>query len=238
MKLLIANKNYSSWSLRPWILLKEKQIDFEEVMVKFGTGDDVSEEFKATITKYGGSFVPHKVPLLVVNKEVVVYDSLAIVEYLHEAYGKKHNIYPKTLPERVLARSIACEVHSSFSALRSNFGFNVEAKFPHVGAKVLKENAAVKKDVQRIYDIINQCVKKSKGPFLFGKEFCAADAFLTPIVQRFYVYNVLNLMETNAAVKQYCEAIRNTKSFQEWCEAALKEQEFVPFDEPYRKSRL
>ena len=139
MKLLIGNKNYSSWSMRPWVLLKEFDIPFEEVMARFDSFD-AGSTFKATVAALSPA---GKVPILVEDDGFSVWDTLAIAEYLAEKHAGKA-LWPRDARQRARARSVCAEMHSGFGALRNHFGMNIEASLPQVGARVLAENPAAR----------------------------------------------------------------------------------------------
>src|SRR3954451_3733163 len=169
LKLYIGNKNYSSWSMRPWVLLKQAGIPFEEVMVRFDSfaGDS---HFKRAIEALNPA---GRVPVLV-DEALAVWDSLAIAEYLAEKYPEKQ-LWPRNAKARARARSVCAEMHAGFGALRSHCPMNIEASLPQVGAIVWREQPGVRGDVQRIIDMWTALLQEHKGPMLFG-EFTVADA--------------------------------------------------------------
>ena len=218
MKLIIANKNYSSWSLRPWLLMKQLGIAFEEERLSFldpAFGDKLKR-----ISPAG------RVPVLV-DGELAIWDSLAIVEYLAETKPEA-GVWPAERAARARARSICAEMHAGFGALRESLPMNCGARFP---APLLPNK--VRHDVDRIVSIWSESRSRfaAKGPFLFGT-FSAADAYYAPVVRRFVTYSV----ELPDAARGYVESIDQLPSMQAWLSAARAEREFVPADEPYREA--
>ncbi|MEO7548367.1 MAG: glutathione S-transferase family protein, partial [Ramlibacter sp.] len=177
LKLYIGNKNYSSWSMRPWVLLKQAGIPFEETLVRFdsmGPGSDFRKNMQA-INPAG------LVPVLV-DEGFAVWDTLAIAEYAAEKFPEKQ-LWPKDAKARARARSNCAEMHSGFGALRSACGMNIEASFPQAGAIVWRDNPAVRADVQRIVAMWTEALEHHGGPMLFG-EFSVADAYFAPVCVR------------------------------------------------------
>ena len=212
--LVIGNKNYSSWSLRLWLLMKQSGIAFDEVRIPlYGAGS------KEEIKKYSPS---GKVPALL-DGDVTVWDSLAICEYLAERHPELH-LWPAEPAQRAMARSVSAEMHSGFAALRSNMSMNCRGSFPGVGRTV--EVAA---DIERIQRIWSGCREHaaSQGPFLFGG-FTIADALYAPVVLRFKIYAV----QLSPVCRQYADAILALPGVQQWVEAAKSETEVIPAFEP------
>jgi glutathione S-transferase len=223
MQLYIGNKNYSSWSMRPWVLLRQFAIPFEEVMLRF---DNVADDSKFTqraleISPTG------RVPVLV-DGDLVVWDTLAIAETLAENFPQLA-LWPKDAKARARARSICAEMHSGFGALRSHCPMNIEASFPAIGAKLMAEQAAVQADLKRITSMWQQALFASGGPFLFGG-FSIADAYFAPVVMRIRGY----VLPVTADVAAYCERVTSSAAVQAWIHDALQEHDFVAHDEPYR----
>ena len=227
MKLLIGNKNYSSWSMRPWVMLTQFDIPFEEVMVRFDSFAPDSK-FKATI----GALSPvGKVPLLVEDDGLVVWDTLAIAEYVAEKFPDQ-GLWPRDARRRARARSVCAEMHSGFSALRNAFGMNIEASLPEVGARVLAGNAAARADLARVIQLWQEALAESGGPFLFG-DYSIADAYFAPVVMRLRTY----ALPVPADVAAYIERAVAAKGTAAWIRDALEEKEFLQFEEDYRTSR-
>jgi glutathione S-transferase len=220
LALVIGNKNYSSWSMRPWVLMREAKIPFEEVPLKFdesGGGLRV-----AGIERYSAA---GKVPVLLIDGEPV-WDTLAICETVAELYPAKQ-LWPQDERARRVARSVCAEMHSGFQALRGAMPMNIRGRYPGKG---LNEKSG--KDIQRVVAIWSDCRARfgKGGPFLFGA-FGIPDAFYAPVVMRFQTYAV----EVPPAARAYCEAVQSLAALQEWCDAARREIEFVAEDEPYAK---
>jgi glutathione S-transferase len=182
MQLYIGNKNYSSWSMRPWVLLTNAGIAFDEVMLRFDSME-AGSQFKNAIHKVNPA---GRVPCLV-DDGLVVWDTLAIAEYLAEKYPAK-KLWPPGVAERARARSICAEMHSGFAALRGACPMNIEASLPDIGALVLRDNPAVRADVARIEAIWSELLAQHGGPYLFGAQFGIADAYFAPVCMRFTTY--------------------------------------------------
>ncbi len=227
MKLLIGNKNYSSWSMRPWVMLTQFDIPFEEVMVRFDSFA-ADSRFKATV----GALSPvGKVPILVEDDGFAVWDTLAIAEYVAEKFPDK-GLWPRDARRRARARSVCAEMHSGFTALRGAFGMNIEASLPDVGARVLAENAAARADLARVIQLWQEAIAHSGGPFLFG-DYSIADAYFAPVATRLRTY-ALPVPDDVAAYMQRALAAKGAAA---WIRDALEEKEFLPFEEDYRTSR-
>ncbi|MDD2881951.1 MAG: glutathione S-transferase family protein [Rhodoferax sp.] len=223
MKLYIGNKNYSSWSMRPWVLLTQAGIPFEEVMVRFDAFTPESQ-FKATmhpLTPTG------KVPVLV-DGELVVWDTLAIAEYLAEQFPEKL-LWPKDKAARARARSLCAEMHSGFTALRGACPMNIEASLSDTGALIWRDQAGVRADVARLVHMWQQCLQTSGGPMLFGN-FSVADAYFAPICTRLLTYALPLPHDMLAYVQRVC-ALPGVKA---WIDEARAEHDFLDFEEPYR----
>lgn len=204
--LVIGNKNYSSWSMRPWLALKGLQISFEEVNIPlYRTAAD-----KQRIVDYAPS---GKVPILV-DGDITVWDSLAIVEYLAERFPKA-GLWPDERTARAHARSISAEMHSGFMPLRNECGMNIHRP---IRAKPLSEDARA--NIARIQDIWADCRQRhgDAGPFLFGR-FSAADAMFAPVVHRFRTYAI----EVSPPAQAYMATMLALPAFREWTDAALRE---------------
>jgi glutathione S-transferase len=226
LTLYIGNKNYSSWSMRPWVLLKQAGIPFEEVMVRFD-GLDADSAFKQTIQSVNPV---GRVPVLV-DDGFAVWDTLAIAEYAAEKFPDKH-LWPKDAKARARARSLCAEMHSGFSALRSHCPMNIEASLPQAGALVWRDQPEVRKDVQRIVSMWTELLEEHKGPMLFS-EFSIADAYFAPVCMRLKNY----ALPVPGHVTDYVRRVSALSGVKAWIEDALAEKDFVVFDEPYRTSR-
>jgi glutathione S-transferase len=227
MKLLIGNKNYSSWSMRPWVMLTQFDIPFEEVMARFDSFE-AGSTFKATV----GALSPAgKVPILVEDDGFAVWDTLAIAEYVAEKFPAKA-LWPRDARRRARARSVCAEMHSGFGALRNAFGMNIEAALPEVGARVLAENAAARADLARMTQLWQEALAASGGPYLFG-EYSIADAYFAPVVMRMRTY----ALPVPPDVAAYIERAVAAKGTAAWIRDALAEKDFLQFEEAYRTSR-
>jgi glutathione S-transferase len=206
LTLVIGNKNYSSWSMRPWMALKASGIPFNEIVIPLYTGDADKRRI-LSFTQSG------KVPALI-DGDVIVWDSLAIIEYIAERFPDTH-LWPQDRGSRARARSISAEMHSGFMALRNECGMNIHRP---VGAKVLSDEA--KANITRIQQIWTDCRQRhgGEGPFLFGA-FSAADAMFAPVVHRFHLYAI----EVTPPVREYMDTMQANAAFKEWTEAALAE---------------
>lgn len=224
-QLFIGNKNYSTWSMRPWILLKQLGIPFQEHLIQFDSFA-ADSHFKTAILKFNPT---GKVPVLV-DGDIVVWDSLAICEYIAEQNPEK-NVLPQDRKQRARARCISAEMHSSFQSLRNLCPMNVEADLAHIGQQLWLDNAQLRADVARIEQIWSE--RPAEDSFLCG-EFSLADAFYAPVVMRFECYK----LPISASSQSYMQKILALASVQQWIAAAKQEQMFVPFDEPYRQHRL
>lgn len=211
LTLYIANKNYSSWSFRPWIAMTAAGIAFREELIPFGPG--------ATHPKFRELSPTGRVPVLH-HGTVRVWESLAIIEYVAELYPDA-GLWPRDREGRSLARSISMEMLSGFRALRSACPMNLRRP---VQAIALPEGVTA--DVARIAEIWRDMRQRSGGPFLFG-DFSGADAMFAPVVNRFSTYHLVRDAETIA----YMDAVRAHPAWRAWEEAALAEPWIVPEDE-------
>lgn len=226
MQLYIGNKNYSSWSMRPWVLMKQAGIAFDEVMIPFDSMEPGSP-FRVAIARLNPA---GRVPVLV-DEGLVVWDTLAIAEYLAEKFPALP-LWPADTKARARARSVCAEMHAGFGALRNAFGMNIEASLPEIGARVLREQPQVRADVDRIVQMWTELLAQHGGPLLFGR-FSIADAFFAPVVTRFVTYGV----PLPPVVTGYMDRVLALPGVAAWRAEALAEQTFVPFDEPYRTHR-
>lgn len=225
MQLYIGNKNYSSWSLRPWLLMTHAGIPFEEIKLRLSfAADSPFKKSLAAITPTG------RVPVLV-DEGFAVWDTLAIAEYLAEKYPAKQ-LWPAQPLARARARSLCAEMHSGFTALRSHCPMNIEASLPEIGAKVVAEQPDVVSDLARLAGMWEKQFGEHGGPFLFGA-FTVADAFFAPVCTRIKTY-ALPVPPRAAA---YVEHIHSLPAMQAWTRDARAEHDFLDFDEPYRTAR-
>lgn len=225
-KLYIGNKNYSSWSMRPWVLMKQAGIPFEEVMVRFDSFD-ADSKFKNVIAAINPVA---KVPVLV-DGDLVVWDTLAIAEYLAETFPEKQ-LWPRDAADRARARSVCAEMHSGFSGLRGHCGMNLEASLPEVGARLMKEVPEVASDLARIVQMWTGLLEAHGGPLLFG-EFSIADAYFAPVGTRITTYG----LPVPPHITAYIERVQALPGVKAWIDGGLAEKDFLQFEEPYRTGR-
>jgi len=226
MQLYIGNRNYSSWSMRPWVLMRQAGIAFDEVQVRFDafTPESRFKREMQRVTPAG------RVPVLV-DDGFAVWDTLAIAEYLAEKFPERR-LWPAAPKARARARSLCAEMHAGFGALRTHCPMNIEASLPEVGQRVIAEQAAVRDDLERIVQMWSQQLAERGGPMLFG-EFCIVDAYFAPVVSRIRTY----ALPVPAQVAAYVERVHTLPGVQAWVRDALDEKEFLDFEEPYRTSR-
>jgi glutathione S-transferase len=227
MKLYIGNKNYSSWSMRPWVLMREFDIPFEEVMLRFDSFE-ADSKFKQAVLQVSPA---GRVPVLVLDGGHSVWDTLAIAETLADRFPAK-GLWPSDPIAKARARSVACEMHSGFSALRNAFPMNIEASLPHIGVQQRQQQAAVVTDLARIDALWRDALERSGGPFLFGA-YSIADAMYAPVVSRLRTYG----LEVSPTSQGYADRLWASKGVSAWVGEALSERTFVAIDEPYRQSR-
>jgi glutathione S-transferase len=205
LTLVVGNKNYSSWSLRPWLAMRQAGIAFDEVVIPL-----YRAESKAALLAHSPA---GKVPVLRHDGRTV-WDSLAIMEYLAETFPAAR-IWPEDAAARALARSVSAEMHAGFAALRAGMSMNLRERLPGQG-----RNAAVDADIARITAIWRDCRARfgDGGPFLFGA-FTAADAMYAPVATRFRTYGV----DLDPTCRAYADAVLALPAFLEWQAAAQAE---------------
>jgi glutathione S-transferase len=205
IKIYLGNKNYSSWSLRPWLALKQTGIEFDEELIPLS-----EPTTRSTILRYSPS---GRVPALIHNG-LTVWDSLAICEYLAESFPAAQ-LWPADAAARAVARAVSAEMHSGFAALRNHLPMNMRSSFPNRGV-----TPEVQADINRITAIWRDCRKRfgEGGPFLFGG-FTNADAMYAPVVSRFRTYRV----ELEEEAQAYADAVWALPALQEWLTAAKNE---------------
>jgi glutathione S-transferase len=215
LTLVIGNKNYSSWSMRPWVLLKQFGIPFDEVKLRFH-----SAEWDSNIARWSPSRL---VPVLW-RGDQSVWDTLAIMETVNEWFPAE-GVWPSDPAARMLARAASAEMHSGFRDLRGKMPMNIRAKHPGKGM-----TPEVRANIDRIEALWNVARGRfgAGGEFLFGS-FCAADAMFAPVVMRFATYDVA----TGPVATRYREAMRAAPGVRAWIDQAMKETDFVAEDEPY-----
>ena len=215
LKLVVANKNYSSWSMRPWVLLTQAGIDFEEMLLSFADDNRV-----IGIEPYSPT---RKVPVLLVDGEPV-WDSLAICETVAEMYPEKR-LWPADPVARRFARSACAEMHSGFQDLRRQMPMNLRSAHPGKGRTPGSE-----KDIARIVALWESCRIRfgGSGDLLFGN-FTCADAMFAPVATRFVTYDVA----LPPVAARYRDAVLGLPSVRAWCDAGRAETTYVAADEPY-----
>ena len=226
LKLYIGNKNYSSWSMRPWVLLTQAGIAFEEVMVRFDAFTPESQ-FKHTLSNLSPA---GKVPVLQ-DGALAVWDTLAIAEYLAEKFADKH-LWPRDAAARARARSICAEMHSGLLGLRGNCPMNIEAHLPEQGALIWRDKPAVRADVERLVHMWRDLLQAHGGPMLFG-EFSIADAYFAPVCMRLKTY----ALPVPDAIGAYVDRVCALPGVKAWIDGAQAEHDFLDFEEPYRLHR-
>ena len=223
LKLYIGNKNYSSWSMRPWVLLRQAGIAFEEIIIRFDSFD-AGSEFRQKINRVNPV---GKVPVLD-DDGLTVWDTLAIAEYLAERFPSKQ-LWPQSVQARAIARSICAEMHSGFTALRTACPMNIEADLRDTGQLIWRDKPAVRADVARLIAMWRELLAEHTGPMLFG-EFSIADAFYAPVCMRLKSYALPVPDDISAYIERLC-ALPGVKA---WIDGALAENDFREFEEPYR----
>jgi glutathione S-transferase len=213
LHLIIANKNYSSWSLRPWLAMTVSGLSFRETVLNFAEPD-----FPRLIRQYSRA---GKVPVLQ-HGDITIWESLAIIEYIADTFPET-NLWPKSAKARAVARSVSSEMHAGFAALRQTCPMNLRLM-----RKVVPMSEAAKNDVAAIQSVWRACRKEfgQGGPFLFGT-FSAADAMYAPVVTRFDSYDVV----VDDDSRDYMNAIKSLPAFDVWRKAGLEEPWRVPQNE-------
>ncbi len=207
--LVIANKNYSSWSMRPWVAMVAFDIPFKEVRVLLDQPETANE-----IARYTGS---GRVPVLL-DGDMAIWDSLSICEYLAEQFPDR-GLWPARTDARAIARSISAEMHSGFAGLRSAMSMDIRGRYPGLG-----RTAAAQADIARVCEIWEECLAQfGHHEFLFG-DFSIADAFYAPVVMRFVSYQV----PLAPALQAYADRVRTHPAVARWISEALAEKEVLP----------
>jgi glutathione S-transferase len=209
--------------MRPWVLLKQCGIPFEEVMVRFDSFQ-AGSAFRHTVDAVSPV---GKVPVLV-DDGLVVWDTLAIAEYLAEQFPEKA-LWPQYSKARARARSVCADMHSGFAALRSACPMNIEASLPDIGQLIWRDKPAVRADVARVVAMWDELLTQHSGPMLFG-EFSIADAYYAPVAMRLKTY----ALPVPASITAYIHRLCATAGVKAWIDDALLENDFRDFEEPYR----
>jgi len=233
LQLYIGNKNYSSWSMRPWVLMTQAGIPFEEIMVRFDSFE-ADSAFKKSLR---GLNPVGKVPVLV-DDGFAVWDTLAIAEYLAERFPEKQ-LWPVDVKARARARSVCAEMHSGFGALRSHCPMNIEATLPDTGRLIWRDQAAVRADMARLGGLWGELLAAQpekmpdgSAPLLFGA-FSIADAYFAPVCMRIRTYG----LPLPADLQAYVDRVTALPGVQAWIQGALAEHDFLDFEEPHRLGR-
>jgi glutathione S-transferase len=225
LQLVIGNKNYSSWSMRPWVLLRHFGIAFDEIKLRFDFTP--GSAFYRELARYTPA---GKAPVLLIDG-FAVWDTLAIAEAVADMHPGLP-VWPRDARQRARARSLAAEMHAGFSALRKHCPMNIEAALPDVGARVLATEPAVRRDLERIDAMWREQLAASGGPFLFG-EFGAVDAYFAPVAMRLRSY----ALPVSGEAQAYAQRLSASPGVAAWIADALAEQDFIVEDEPYRSAR-
>ena len=210
MELVIGNKNYSSWSLRPWLLLSYFNIPFEETRIPLAQA-----RTHELLAEYSPSF---KVPVLIDN-DLIVWESMAICEYINETY-LNGQAYPAPIKDRALARAYCSEMHAGFSALRTELPMNIRAM------RRVKISDKCEHDIHRIDGMWQDALNRHDGDFLFGN-FSIVDCMFAPVATRFATYNI-EVSDTSLA---YMDALLSLPAMQAWSASATNEQEVIAASE-------
>lgn len=214
MQLVIGNKNYSSWSLRPWLLMKQNDLSFKEQQIWL-----FSQNMRSQLEAFSPSL---KVPALV-DSDITVWDSLAICEYINEQH-LNNQAWPNATGDRAFARAICAEMHSGFMAVRSEMPMNCR----RAPARINLTDQALS-EISRLINIFQQCLERktlSQQDFLFG-EFSIADAFFMPIIVRFNSYDI----QVPENVKKYMQVMLNLPAYQLWLKQAKAETAVIESEE-------
>ena len=213
LTLIIGNKNYSSWSLRPWVFMKQNNIDFKEIRVALFT-----ETTAEQLSQYGSDL---KVPILK-DGNSVIWDSLSILEYLSENRLDSKG-WPQDKSARAMARSISCEMHSSFSNIRNTMPMNCRKRFENFCPTTQTE-----REIERVKLLWRQCRSDygRNGEWLFG-DYTIADAMFAPVALRFYGFDI----QLDGVERAYVKSVLNQPSIVDWMEAGRREKEIIAEDE-------
>ena len=225
LQLVIGNKNYSSWSMRPWVLMRHHGIAFDEIALRFDFTPGSS--FYRELARYTPAGT---VPVLLIDG-FAVWDTLAIAEALADLHPALA-LWPREPQQRARARSLAAEMHAGFAALRQHCPMNIEAHLPQIGARVFGSEPGVRRDLARLDAMWREQLSDSGGPFLFG-DFGVVDAFYAPVAARVRSY----ALPLSAPAQSYVERLWASPGVAAWVADALLEHDFIAADEPYRSAR-
>ncbi len=204
LTLVIGNKRFSSWSLRPWLLLQQAGIPFREVLTPLYQPDS-----RGNIAQYSPS---GRVPVLI-HGTTKVWESLAIAEYVNELYPDRQ-LWPEDREDRALARCLSAEMHAGFAGMRQQLSMNIAERFP-----LPNLTSETQSDVNRVATLVKDCLERSRGPFLFGN-FCIADAMYAPVMTRLLTYSV----PVGPVLQNYMDAVLGLPAMQAWMQAAQEEK--------------
>ncbi len=227
LELYVGNRNYSSWSLRPWLLMRQLDIGFTTHQLRLDWSDD--SPFKRTLLAIAPT---GRVPLLV-DDGFPVWDSLAIAEYLADRFPER-GVWPADPKPRARARALCAEMHAGFTALRGALPMNLEASLPAIGPQLVAERPDVAADVRRIDALVSEALAAGGGPFLFGA-FGNADAYYAPVATRLRTYGLAAAPFVSPETAAWIGHVLALPAFLEWERAALAEHDFIEDDEPYRQ---
>lgn len=225
LQLVIGNKNYSSWSMRPWVLMRHHGIAFDEIALRFDFTPGSS--FYRELARYSPAGT---VPVLLIDG-FAVWDTMAIAEALADLHPALA-LWPRESQQRARARSLAAEMHAGFAALRQHCPMNIEAHLPQIGERLFGSEPGVRRDLARLDAMWRKQLSDSGGPFLFG-DFGAVDAFYAPVAARVRSY----ALPLSAPAQAYVERLWASPGVAAWVADALLEHDFIAEDEPYRSAR-
>jgi len=225
MQLVIGNKNYSSWSMRPWVLMRQLGLAFDERLLRFDSFE-AGSRFKTEAAKLSPVA---KVPLLIEDDGFTTWDSLAIAERVNDLFPSA-GVWPTEPQARARARSLAAVMHSGFGDLRRLCPMNIDTDLRAVGRRLLATEPSLRADLERLKALWLPELERHGGPMLFGG-FSAADAFFAPVAMRLTRYG----LPLTARCQAYVDALCALPAVQDWVAAALLEKDFVAEDEPYRE---
>ena len=230
--LYVGNRNYSSWSMRPGVLLRAYDIPFEEKLIRFDSFAPDSQFKKTALALSPTGNVPILIDGDVQNRRgapLVINDTLSIFEYIAEKYPDL-SIWPSDLALRTQARNLCAEMHSGFNALRNHCPMNIGPDLSHAGAIIWRDQPRVRADVARIEAAWAECLDLSGGPFLCGG-FSAVDAYFAPVVMRLKYYGLPTSLETT---QSYISSVCDHSAVRAWVDQAIATAGFFTFEEPYR----
>ena len=223
LELFIGNKTYSSWSMRPWVLMRGLEINFKETMVAFD-GFDETSIFKRKMA----SIHPMATVPVLKHNDLTIGDSLSIIEYLADIFPEK-GVWPSDLSDRAHARELTAAMHAGYGAIRGLCPMNIGVTLGDIGKRLLDENPDLGLELQKLEKAFAPYL--CEGSFLFG-DFSAVDAFYAPVMMRIKTYQ----LPISDLMTSYQQKILTHPAVTEWVRDALAEQSFLDFEEPYRKS--